>query len=124
MDQIHLPLVIFVAITVGIIVSVMVYYMFRFYTWSAITLGIIVAYLIVNIIYPIGNLLEERESYVIAVYLIIEIIIPIYLFTVLIVMLFAFSRHSTPDEELDWKSAMNQMKMPPVISQYLLLTPP
>lgn len=115
MDQIHLPLVMFVAITVGIIVGVMVYFMFRFYIWSAITLGIIVAYIIINIIYPIGNLIEESESYVIAIYLIIEIIIPIYLFAVLIIMLFLFSRHNTLDEGLDWKNLKIQMRMPPSI---------
>jgi len=103
MEQINLPLVIFIAIAMGISMGVLGYTLFRFHLWSAMTLGIIVAYIIVNITYPIGNLLEEGETYVIAIYLIIEIMIPIYLFSALIVMLFLFARDSKPDEELDWK---------------------
>jgi len=87
-----LTITIFIAIASGIIVAIIMYGYFRFYSWSAITMAVIVAYLIININYPIGHLMTESESYVIALYLLIEVFVPIYLFTVLIVVLFLYAR--------------------------------
>jgi hypothetical protein len=100
MEHPNLPLIIFIAISTGIVVGFISYTYFRFYAWSAVTMAIIIAYLIVNINYPIGSLLQEPESYVIGIYLIIEIIIPIYLFATLIIMLFLFARSDGEYESL------------------------
>lgn len=105
----NLPLIIFIAISTGVLVGLITYTYFRFYAWSALTMGIIIAYLIVNINYPIGTLIQEPESYVIGIYLIIEIIVPIYLFSALIIMLFLFARTDSKDtalkEEIDLKKS-------------------
>jgi hypothetical protein len=92
MDYPDLTLIMFIAIASGIIVSIIMYEYFKFYGWSAITMAIIVAYLVININYPIGHLMNEKESYVIALYLLIEVFVPIYLFSALIIMLFLHAR--------------------------------
>lgn len=106
----NLPLIIFIGLSTGFIVALIAYTLFRFYVWSAITLAIIVAYVIINIMYPIGELFMEKESYVIAIYLLIEIIVPIYLFGILIVMLYIFARCSTPCEGQDLSQQIDRMR--------------
>ena len=46
--------------------------------------------------------MTENESYVIALYLLIEVIVPIYLFAVLIIMLFLYSRNEKKEYDNEY----------------------
>lgn len=77
----------------GIIVAIIMYSYFHLYGWSAITMGIIVAFIIINVTYPFGTILfNDKDIYSAILYVFIETIIPIYLFIVLIVMLLRFTK--------------------------------
>ena len=84
----------------GIIVAIIMYTYFHLYGWSAITLGIIIAYIISNVAYPVV-LLQGEDTSAVILYVCIEVGIPIYLFIVLTIMLFRFARKDTPCEYLD-----------------------
>src|SRR5437868_15190588 len=78
----------------GIIIAIIMYSYFHLYGWSAITMGIIVAYILINVAYPVVLLRGEDTSSVI-LYVCIEIGIPIYLFIVLTIMLLRFTRNDS-----------------------------
>lgn len=87
-----LAAVIVIVICVGFAVSVLTYIFFRLRGIAAFTLGVIISYLLLNTIYPMGKLLYQRSSYIITVYLLIELIVPIYLFLFLFIALFNLTR--------------------------------
>jgi glucan phosphoethanolaminetransferase (alkaline phosphatase superfamily) len=79
-DEIDISAALIVGVTLGIIVSYITYKYLKLRHWSALTVGLLALYAIINLMYPIGLLMYERRSYIIVIYLLIEIGIPVYLF--------------------------------------------
>jgi hypothetical protein len=79
-EDIDISAVLVIGVTLGIIVSYITYKYIKLRRWSALTLGLLSLYTIINLMYPIGTLMYERRSYIIVIYILIEIGIPIYLF--------------------------------------------
>lgn len=84
MESCDLSAVILIVFLLGIIISFMSYQLFSLKLSASITLGIIISYFFLNIMYPVGVLMYERRSFVITLYMLIEIIVPIYLFLYLL----------------------------------------
>lgn len=84
MESCDLSAVILIVFLLGIIIAFMSYQLFSLQLSASITLGIIISYFFLNVMYPIGILMYERRSFVITLYILIEIIIPIYLFLYLL----------------------------------------
>ncbi len=83
----NLGVILILIMIVVIIISNFAHTYFKIKLISAVTLGIIAGYIMLNIIYPIGQLMYQRNSVVIFLYLIIEIFVPLYLLLYLIIRL-------------------------------------
>lgn len=88
----NLPAIITIVILLGIGVSVISYHMFKLRAIAAFTLGLIISYITLNAIYPMRSLFYQRNSYIIMIYLVIEIAIPVYLFMFLFLNIFRMVR--------------------------------
>lgn len=93
-----LTIVILIVITTGIIIGLFTYYLFYLTWWAAFTLGLIIAYILLNIMYPIGILMYQRNSYAIVVYIAIEILVPIY-FLIYLLFTLLLTRRQPPLKE-------------------------
>lgn len=91
-DVTDLSAIISIVFMLGIIIAFMSYRMFKLRFSASLCLGILVSYLFLNIMYPIGILMYERRSFVITIYLAIECIVPIYLIIYLIISIMSTHR--------------------------------
>ena len=89
----NLPAVIGVSAATGLAIMILTYNYFRLTWLAAFTLGLFIGYILLNAMYSIVTLMYQRNSFVIALYLIIEIIVPIYL---LVYLLFALINTRRP----------------------------
>jgi hypothetical protein len=92
MFKVNLTNILIVAVIFGIVVAYATYRMFRLKLIAAFTLGLIVAYGLLNVMYPIGYLMYQKDSLVIGIYILIEIIVPIYIFLYLFYLLITNQR--------------------------------
>lgn len=86
-ESFDLSAIIAIVFFLGIVVSFLSYQLFQLRLSAAITLGVIISYLFLNIMYPIGILMYERRPFVITIYIIIECVVPIYLFFYLLIQI-------------------------------------
>ena len=70
----------------------MTYRLFRLKFMPAFTIGLIVAYGLLNAMYPIGYLMYQKDSVIIGIYILIEIIVPIYILIYLFYLLITNQR--------------------------------
>lgn len=92
MLNVNLTNILIIAVIFGFIITYATYRMFKIKLIAAFTLGLIVAYGLLNAMYPIGYLMYQKDSVVIGIYILIEIIVPIYIFLYLFYLLITNQR--------------------------------
>lgn len=95
MLNINLGNILIVVVTFGIIITYTTYRLFQLKLIAAFTLGLLVAYGLLNAMYPIGYLMYQKDSFVIGIYILIEIIVPIYIFIYLFYLLITNQRRTS-----------------------------
>lgn len=96
----NLPAVIGISAATGIAIMILTYTYFRLTWLAAFTLGLFVGFMLINAMYPIGTLMYQRNSFIIALYLIIEIFVPLYLLIYLFFALINTRRPAPPKDTL------------------------
>jgi len=83
----------------GIIISYITYRLFKLKLYAALSIGIFLAFGLLNVMYPIGYLMYQRNSILITIYILIEIVVPIYLFVLLFYLLITNQRRETNKDQ-------------------------
>lgn len=74
-----LAVTIFIVLMVFTAVFFCTYYFFNLTGWSAFTLGVLIGFIILIVVYPPGSLSYQDSNSVVIIYIVICIIVPIYL---------------------------------------------
>lgn len=88
------------ALIVAIILSILVYYIFKLTVISSVAFGFATAFIILNIVFPPGHLTGEDPGYPTLAYLFVEIIIPVAI--LLYIYLMAFRDKRPIGEAQNW----------------------
>lgn len=85
--KLNLGNILIIVIVFGVVIFYITYRIFELKLFAACTIGLVLAYGLLNAMYPIGYLMYQKDSIVIIIYILIEIIVPIYLFIILFYLL-------------------------------------
>lgn len=85
--DISLVNILIISIVFGILIIYITYRLFHLKLIAAFTLGLLFSYGLLNMIYPLSYLMYQKDTVIIGVYIIIEILVPIYIFLYLFYLL-------------------------------------
>lgn len=105
----QLAVTIFIVLVVFVVIFAFTYYFFNLTGWSAFTLGILVAYIVMIFLYPPNTLSYQNSNGVIMIYLVIFTLVPIYVLVYLFLILFQNKRDNS-----SIKLRMSDIKIPKI----------
>lgn len=95
MINVNLGNILIIVIIFGVVITYTTYKIFKLKLIAAFTLGLLVAYGLLNAMYSIGYLMYQKDSFVIGIYILIEITVPIYIFLYLFYLLITNQRRDS-----------------------------